>query len=194
MESASQLATICIQKSLKIFKLFLSSLWLSYLARKNVCVGDKGQLLLNILTSVLCQDEVCAMIRRQEENGSKLGEPNWQRAELTSFLSELFYIHIHVCGLQYQTYDVRQQIFQTFSFMFGCSHVSESDLQHQTSDLRQQFFPSGREKIRWQVNLDVCLQIPRRPGKKYTITNRPSDVVSHIHVYISSMDRFRYDN
>ena len=28
-------------------------------------MGDKEQLLLNILTSVLCQDEVCAMIRHQ---------------------------------------------------------------------------------------------------------------------------------
>ena len=68
--------------------------------------------------------------------------------------------------------------------MFRCSHVSESDLRHQTSDLRQRFFQSGTEKIASQVNLDVCLQNIEKVRKKFAVANRPSDVVSHIHVYV----------
>ena len=79
-------------------------------------------------------------------------------------------VRTHVCGLRHPTADLRRRIFQTFSFMFGCSHVFESDLRHQTSDLRQ-------------VNSDVCLQNIEKVRQKLAIANRTSGVVSRMHVY-----------
>ena len=57
-------------------------------------------------------------------------------------------IRTHVCGSRHPTADLRQRIFPSFSFMFGCLHVSDSDLRHPTSDVRQRFFRSGTEKNR----------------------------------------------
>ena len=68
--------------------------------------------------------------------------------------------------------------------MFGCLHVSDSDLRHPTSDVRQRFFRSGTEKIGWQVTLDECRQNNGKVETKFAVANRPSDVVSHIHVYV----------
>ena len=72
--------------------------------------------------------------------------------------------------------------------MFRCSHVSESDLRDQTSDLRQRFVRSGTEEIGSQVNLDICLQNIEKVRKKFAVANRPSGVVSHIHVYVDLVD------
>ena len=80
--------------------------------------------------------------------------------------------------------DLRQRIFPSFSFMFGCLHVSDSDLRHPTSDVRQRFFRSGTEKIGWQVTLDECRQNNGKVETKFAVANRPSDVVSRIHVYV----------
>ena len=68
--------------------------------------------------------------------------------------------------------------------MFGCLHVSDSDLRHPTSDVRQRFFRSGTEKIGWQVTLDECRQNNGKVETKFAVANRPSDVVSRIHVYV----------
>ena len=111
----------------------------------------------------------------------------WWHAEKESCpgcISETVSVHTHVCGLRHPTADLRRRIFQTFSFMFHCSHVSESNLRHQTSDLRQRFFRSGTEKIGSQVNLHVCLQNIEKVRKKFAVANRPLGVVSHIHVYM----------
>ena len=69
--------------------------------------------------------------------------------------------------------------------MFGCLHVSDSDLRHPTSDVRQRFFRSGTEKIGWQVTLDECRQNNAKVETKFAVANRPSDVVSRIHVYVN---------
>ena len=96
----------------------------------------------------------------------------------------LLSVRTHVCGLRHPTADLRQRIFPSFSFMFGCLHVSDSDLRHPTPDVRQRFFRSGTEKIRWQVNLDECRQNNGKVETKFAIANWPSDVVSRIHVYV----------
>ena len=93
-------------------------------------------------------------------------------------------VRTHVCGSRHPTADLRQRIFPSFSFMFGCLHVSDSDLRHPTSDVRQRFFRSGTEKIGWQVTLDECLQNNGKVETKFAVANRPSDVVSRIHVYV----------
>ena len=64
MKSAP-IGTICIRKLPMIFKLFLSSLLLPYLLSGNARVGDKVQVLLNILTSVWCQFKACAIVWRK---------------------------------------------------------------------------------------------------------------------------------
>ena len=84
------------------------------------------------------------------------------KTNMTSLKKSLS-VRTHVCGLRHLTADLRQQIFQTFSFMFCCS---QSNLRHQTSNLRQ------------------CLQNIEKVRKKFAITNRPSGVVSRIHVYV----------
>ena len=61
--------------------------------------------------------------------------------------------------------------------------MCDSDLQHPTSDVRQRFFRSGTEKIGWQVTLDECRQNNGKVETKFAVANRPSDVVSRIHVY-----------
>ena len=73
--------------------------------------------------------------------------------------------------------------------MFGCLHVSDSDLRHPTSDVRQRFFRSGTQKIGWQVTLDECRQNNGKVGTKFAVANRPSDVVSRIHVYVDLESR-----
>ena len=73
--------------------------------------------------------------------------------------------------------------------MFGCVHVSDSDLRHPTSDVRQRFFRSGSEKIGWQVTLDECRQNNGKVETKFAVANRPSDVVSRIHVYVDYLCR-----
>ena len=93
-------------------------------------------------------------------------------------------VRTHVCGSRHPTADLRQRIFPSFSFMFGCLHVSDSDLRHLTSDVRQRFFRSGTEKIGWQVTLDECRQNNGKVETKFAVANRPSDVVSRIHVYV----------
>ena len=67
----------------------------------------------------------------------------YRPVEITYTLS----VRTHVCGLRHPTADLRQRIFPSFSFMFGCLHVSDSDLRHPTPDVRQRFFRSGTEKI-----------------------------------------------
>ena len=108
MKSAPQIGKICIQKLLKIFKLFLSSTSTSlFVKQKCASVGDKEPLLLNILTSVLCQFEACAIIWRQavvfvclqhiEQYLSQYKTNFLQiKTDTLSFLS-LFWVHAKVC-------------------------------------------------------------------------------------------------
>ena len=42
------------------------------------------------------------------------------------------------------------------------------------------------------MNLDVRLQNIEKVGKKFAVTNRPSDVVSHIHVYVHLMVQYNH--
>ena len=65
MKSAPQIGIICIRKMAKIFRLFLITSTSLFVEQKCASVGDKEPLLLNILTSVLCQFEACAKIWRQ---------------------------------------------------------------------------------------------------------------------------------
>ena len=41
------------------------------------------------------------------------------------------------------------------------------------------------------MSLDVCLQNIEKVGKKFVVANRPSDVVSRIHVYVHLVACFK---
>ena len=53
-------------------------------------------------------------------------------------------VRTHVCGSRHPTADLRQRIFPSFSFMFGCLHVSDSDLRRPMCD--SDFFDLGPKK------------------------------------------------
>ena len=93
------------------------------------------------------------------------------------------YVHM------YAAYDIRWPIcdreFSKPSHLCFAVHMCPSPI----CDIRRpiydsDFFRSGTEKIASQVNLDVCLQNIEKVGKKFAVANRPSDVVSRIHVYV----------
>ena len=65
--------------------------------------------------------------------------------------------------------------------MFGCLHVSDSDLRRPMCD--SDFFDLGPKKSD-DVNIDECRQNIGKVETKVAIANRPSDVVSRIHVYV----------
>ena len=53
-------------------------------------------------------------------------------------------LRTHVCSLRHLTADLRERLFPSFSFMFGCLHGSDSDLRRPMCD--GDFFAQGPKK------------------------------------------------